>query len=88
MYNTYKSMYTMREQMKETVCAFTGHRPSKFPWKYNEADSRCIALKSALAEQIRLLADAGVTQFLSGMAEATDTWSALSVLALREKILH
>ena len=36
-------------------------------------------------EQIRLLADAGITQFLSGMAEATDTWSALSVLALREK---
>ena len=67
------------------ACAFTGHRPAKFPWKYDEADSRCIALKSALAEQIRLLANAGVTQFLSGMAEATDTWSALSVLALREK---
>ena len=29
--------------------------------------------------------DAGFTQFLSGMAEATDTWSALSVLNLREK---
>ena len=71
--------------MNKISCAFTGHRPSKFPWRYNEADSRCIALKSALAEQIRLLADAGVTQFLSGMAEATDTWSALSVLALREK---
>ena len=71
--------------MNKISCAFTGHRPSKFPWKYDEADSRCIALKSALAEQIRLLADAGVTQFLSGMAEATDTWSALSVLALREK---
>ena len=67
------------------VCAFTRHRPSKFPWKYDEADSRCIALKSALAEQIRLLADAGVTRFLSGMAQGADTWSALSVLALREK---
>ena len=71
--------------MKQAVCAFTGHRPSKFPWKYDEADSRCVALKSALAEQIRLLADAGVTQFLSGMAQGTDSWSALSVLALREK---
>ena len=67
------------------ACAFTGHRPAKFPWKYDETDSRCIALKSALAEQIRLLANVGVTQFLSGMAEATDTWSALSVLALREE---
>ena len=48
-------------------------------------DGRCVALKAVLMEQIRLLADAGVTQFLSGMAEAADTWSALSVLALREK---
>ena len=70
--------------MPTKSCAFTGHRPRKFPWKYNETDSRCVALKTVLMEQIRLLADAGVTHFLSGMAEATDTWSALSVLALRE----
>ena len=66
-------------------CAFTGHRPSKFPWKYDETDSRCVALKAVLTEQIAALANAGLTQFLSGMAEATDTWSALSVLDLREK---
>ena len=53
-------------------CAFSGHRPRKFPWKYDEMDGRCVALKAVLTEQIRLLADAGVTQFLSGMAEATD----------------
>ena len=44
-----------------------------------------MALKAVLAEQIAALVDAGFTQFLSGMAEATDTWSALSVLDLREK---
>ena len=71
--------------MLENCCAFTGHRPRKFPWKYDEADSRCVALKAVLAEQITALVDAGFTQFLSGMAEATDTWSALSVLSLREK---
>lgn len=71
--------------MLTKCCAFTGHRPRKFPWKYNEADSRCVALKAVLAEQIAALADAGVTQFLSGMAEATDSWSAMAVLSLREK---
>ena len=71
--------------MLENCCAFTGHRPRKFPWKYDEADSRCLALKAVLADQIAALVDAGFTQFLSGMAEATDTWSALSVLTLREK---
>ena len=71
--------------MLSKSCAFSGHRPQKFPWKHHETDSRCVALKMVLMEQIRLLVNAGVTQFLSGMAEATDTWSALFVLALREK---
>ena len=71
--------------MMNKVCAFTGHRPNKLPWRYDETDSRCVALKAVLTEQIEALAEAGFTQFLSGMAEATDTWSALAVLALREK---
>lgn len=66
-------------------CAFTGHRPNKLPWRYDETDSGCVALRSVLAEQIGLLAEAGATQFLSGMAEGVDTWAALSVLKLREK---
>ena len=71
--------------MLENCCAFTGHRPHKFPWKENEADSRCVALKAVLLEQIAALVDVSFTQFLSGMAEGTDTWSALSALDLREK---
>ena len=71
--------------MLENCCAFTGHRPCKFLWKYDEADSRCVALKAVLAEQIAALVDAGFSQFLSGMAEGVDVWSALSVLSLREK---
>ena len=66
-------------------CAITGHRPQKFPWKYDETDSRCVALKAVLADQIIALVDAGFTQFLSGMAEATDTWFSLVVLSLREQ---
>lgn len=71
--------------MLDNCCAFTGHRPHKFPWKYDEADSRCVALKAVLTEQITTLANAGFTQFLSGMAEGADMWSALAVLNLREK---
>ncbi len=71
--------------MSDKSCAFTGHRPNKLPWRYDETDSRCVALKAVLAEQIAALAEAGVTQFLSGMAEAVDTWAALSVLDPREK---
>ncbi len=58
--------------MKKIVCAFTGHRPKKFPWKYNESDADCVALKEVLFDQIRRLVDRGVTEFLSGMAEGID----------------
>lgn len=71
--------------MIERCCAFTGHRPKKFPWGYNETDIRCVALKKAITEEIVKRVDAGYTDFLSGMAEGTDTWAALAVLALKRE---
>ena len=71
--------------MIERCCAFTGHRPKKFPWGYNETDIRCVALKKAITEEIVKRVDAGYTDFLSGMAEGTDTWAALAVLALKKE---
>ncbi len=71
--------------MIENSCAFTGHRPHKFPWGYDETATGCIQLKAVLFAKIAELAATGITDFLSGMAEGTDTWAALAVLALREK---
>ena len=69
----------------DNSCAFTGHRPRKFPWGYDETVSGCVQLKAVLSAKIVELAATGITDFLSGMAEGTDTWAALAVLALREK---
>lgn len=66
-------------------CAFTGHRPHKLPWKYDETDERCIAVKVALAGQIAALASIGVTDFFSGMADGVDVWAAMAVLELKER---
>lgn len=71
--------------MLNNCCAFTGHRPHKFPWKYNEEDSRCVALRAVLMEQITRLVDAGVTDFYSGGADGVDCWAALIVLELKKK---
>ena len=71
--------------MNKISCAFTGHRPSKFPWKNNEGDARCVALKTVLAEQITALVEIGVRDFCSGMAEGTDCYCSQIVLTLREK---
>ena len=38
--------------MKEKTCAFTGHRPQKLPFGFNEADERCTALKKLLRTKI------------------------------------
>ena len=65
-------------------CAFTGHRPKSFPWKYNENTPDCIALKKVLTEQIKVLTDRGVTDFLSGMAQGVDLWSAQIVLGFQK----
>ena len=72
--------------MNKFACAFTGHRPYKFPWKTNESDPRCVALKAVLKKEISVLADAGVTCFYSGCADGTDAWASLILLSLREKI--
>ena len=71
--------------MEYKTCSFTGHRPQKFPWRYNETDERCVALKAALKKQITTLAEAGVTDFYSGGADGVDCWAALIVLELRKK---
>jgi len=69
----------------EKSCAFTGHRPHKFPWRHNETDSRCVSLKVALTKQITGLTEAGITDYYSGGADGVDCWAAWIVLALREK---
>ena len=75
---------TMKDELYR-CCAFTGHRPAKFPWKYDENDPRCVELKAVLARQIEKLAAAGVTDFFTGMALGVDTWAAIAVLDLRER---
>ncbi len=69
--------------MNRLTCAFTGHRPKSFPWKYDEVDPRCMALRVALSKQLKKLAERGVTDFLCGMAQGADLWCAATVLGLR-----
>ena len=70
--------------MEKIACAFTGHRPKSFPWKYDESAPDCVLLKEVLAEQIKALADRGVADFLSGMAQGTDIWCSEIVLNLKK----
>ena len=72
--------------MAKIVCAFTGHRPKSFPWKYDEKARDCVQLKEVLAVQIKQLAEQGVTTWLTGMAQGVDLWATEIVLDLKKKI--
>lgn len=74
--------------MIDHACAFTGHRPTKFSFAYNESDYRCVRLKEELAEKIEEMVKAGVCQFYSGMALGVDQWAAEAVLSLKTAHPH
>ena len=69
----------------ETVCTFTGHRPKKLPWGYNENDRRCLALKRQIFDVCEAIASTGVRSFICGMAEGCDLYFAEAVLALKKR---
>lgn len=67
----------------EHTCAFTGHRPEKLPWGYNEEDPRCLELKKRLWNAVQEVYDRGYRHFLCGMAQGCDLYFCETVIALR-----
>ena len=70
---------------RQESCAFTGHRPGKLPWRYNEFDPRCLKLKRRIADAVELAYEQGFRHFLCGMAMGCDLYFCEAVLALRER---
>lgn len=70
---------------RETTCSFTGHRPEKLPWRGDERDPRCLALKERLAAAVEDAYDRGMRHFLCGMARGADFYFCDAVLELRER---
>ena len=73
---------------KETTACFTGKRPQKLPWRFNETDPRCVRLKEALRREIVKAIERGYVHFISGMALGADTFAAECVLSLKKDYPH
>src|ERR1035437_8809323 len=71
--------------MEQKFCCFTGHRPQKLPWGYDEEDPKCVRLKKQLRDEISLKVQNGCTGFITGMAMGADIWCAEMVLELRRR---
>ena len=70
---------------RQETCCFTGHRPAKLPWRYDESDLRCLRLKRRLRDAVELAYEQGYRHFLCGMAQGCDLYFCECVLALRER---
>ena len=70
---------------RQISCCFTGHRPGKLPWRYDEADRRCLSLKRRIADAAEAAYEEGYRHFLCGMALGCDLYFCEAVLALRER---
>ena len=69
---------------RQISCCFTGHRPEKLPWRYNERDPRCLSLKQRIAHAAEAAYEEGYRHFLCGMALGCDLYFCETVLALRQ----
>ena len=70
---------------KQSACCFTGHRPTKLPWKYNEEDPSCLALKRKIADAVEAAYEAGYRHFICGMAQGCDLYFCECALELRAR---
>lgn len=70
---------------RQESCCFTGHRPAKLPWRYDETDLRCRALKRRIRDAVEGAYEQGYRHFLCGMAQGCDLYFCECVLELRRR---
>ncbi len=68
---------------RQETCCFTGHRPEKLPWRDNEQDPRCIALKRRISDAVEAAWNEGYRHFICGMARGCDLYFCECVRDLR-----
>jgi uncharacterized phage-like protein YoqJ len=71
--------------IREQTCCFTGHRPAKLPWGFNENDSRCIELKTKIYDIAEAVYYSGIRHYICGMAMGCDLYFCETALRLRDE---
>ena len=66
-------------------CAVIGQPPMRFPWGFDEEDSRCCRMKLEMAQRIMELRRRGVTEFQVACDPGVGLYAAEIINILREK---
>jgi uncharacterized phage-like protein YoqJ len=69
---------------RDITCCFSGYRPEKLPWGYNENDDRCVQLKEKLYDVISAVYVSGIRHYICGMALGSDTIFCETALQFKE----
>ena len=68
------------------TCCFTGLRPQKMPFGFDESNELCKRIKNQLEQEIiHMITEQQVTHFICGMALGVDQWAAEAVLLLQKQ---
>lgn len=73
---------------KPIRCAIIGQHPMSFPWGFDEEDESCGKMKMELAQQIMVLCQEGVSQFLVACDCGVGLYAAEIVNGLRATTDH
>ena len=76
------------EMDKPIRCAIIGQHPMSFPWGFDEEDESCGKMKMELAQQIMVLRQNGVSQFLVACDCGVGLYAAEIVNGLRATTDH
>ena len=68
---------------RNKTCCLSGHRPMKLPFGFYEDSPDCLRLKVRLYYEVDQMREAGVTVFLTGMAQGIDMLTAEIVLDIK-----
>lgn len=74
-----------RAVKRGTTCAITGHRPTRFRFKYDENNNGCKRIKKRIRDQLIRLYEQGFRQFWVGGALGVDMWAGEILLRLKEQ---
>lgn len=69
--------------IRSTTCCFTGHRPNKLPWGYEEDHPACLSFLYRLHQATLSAYHKGYRHFIVGMALGCDTHMMDVLLQLR-----
>jgi len=69
---------------KDKTACFSGYRPEKFTFIFNQGDKAYLALEKRIEEAILQAVDDGYTSFICGMAKGFDLVAGSLVVALKE----